>query len=57
MTGIEGLILIHGYRHGQTLKNYFRSETFIREMRDAGFEINLIKTDNPGSIGLTLKNL
>lgn len=56
MTGFEGLILIHGYKRGQTLKNYFRSETFIREMKNAGFEINLINTDNPGSIGVILKN-
>ena len=56
MTGFAGLILIHGYKHGQILKNYFRSETFIREMKDAGFEINLINTDNPGSIGVILKN-
>lgn len=56
MTGFKGLILIHGYKHGQTLKNYFRSETFIREMRDAGFEIDLINTNNPGSIGVILKN-
>ncbi|MGV9141945.1 MAG: Smr/MutS family protein [Promethearchaeota archaeon] len=54
--GMEGLILIHGYHHGQVLKNHFRSENFIREMKAVGFNIYLIDTSKPGSTGFLIKN-
>ena len=54
---IKGLVLVHGYRHGNILRNYFRSESFIREMGVFGFEIEVIDVSKPGSTGIILKNL
>ncbi|MBD3216049.1 MAG: hypothetical protein GF311_25780 [Candidatus Lokiarchaeota archaeon] len=51
----KGLILIHGYHHGQTLKNYFRSNSFIREMKNAGFKISIEENSRPGSTGILLR--
>jgi transcription elongation factor Elf1 len=54
-SGDKGLILIHGYHHGQTLKHYFRSKSFIREMRSNGFLVEIIEKSRLGSTGLILK--
>ena len=34
--GCDEITLIHGYRHGHALKDYFRSDDFIREMENFG---------------------
>ena len=31
--------IIHGYKHGQVLKNYFRSNKFLAEMAREGFRL------------------
>ncbi|GAH55012.1 unnamed protein product [marine sediment metagenome] len=42
--------IIHGHRHGQILKNYFRSELFINEMIKLGYKL---KMKNPNQSGST----
>ena len=37
----KGINIIHGYKHGQVLKNYFRSNKFLREMAREGFRLKL----------------
>jgi len=39
--GVGGLKLIHGYHHGTTLRDYFRSEKFKIDMKRVGFIINV----------------
>jgi len=33
--------IIHGYKHGQVLKNYFRSNKFLAEMAREGFQLKM----------------
>ena len=33
--------IIHGYKHGQVLKNYFRSNKFLVEMAREGFQLKM----------------
>lgn len=54
-SGDKGLILIHGYRHGQTLKNYFRSKSFIKDMKNKDLTILHFDTSKPGSTSILLK--
>ena len=42
------LFIIHGYRHGQVLKNYFRSKKFIEEMMELGYHLRMLNQPNPG---------
>ncbi len=39
--------IIHGYKHGEVLKNYFRSNKFLVEMAREGFRLNLKDISNP----------
>jgi len=39
--------IIHGYKHGQVLKNYFRSNKFLGEMTREGFRLKLKDTSDP----------
>jgi len=39
--------IIHGYKHGQVLKNYFRSNKFLVEMAREGFRLKLKDISNP----------
>ena len=43
------LLIIHGYRGGQVLKNYFRSKKFIKDMANAGYRLKELKHPNPGA--------
>ncbi|MHA1149572.1 MAG: hypothetical protein ACTSR8_15160 [Promethearchaeota archaeon] len=43
------LLIIHGYRRGQVLKNYFRSRKFLKDMADAGYKLKVLKYPNPGA--------
>jgi hypothetical protein len=43
--GIQEILIIHGYQHGQRLKSYIQSEGFIKEMAREGF-IYLQKSNN-----------
>ena len=46
--GIKEISIIHGYHHGQVLKNYIRSEGFLNEMKREGYELRRKREDNPG---------
>ncbi len=39
--------IIHGYKHGQVLKNYFRSNKFLVEMAREGFRLKLKAISDP----------
>jgi len=43
----RGINIIHGYKHGQVLKNYFRSNKFLREMAREGFRLKMKDTSDP----------
>ncbi len=47
INGNKGINIIHGYKHGQVLKNYFRSNKFLREMAREGFRLKMINTSDP----------
>ena len=47
MKGIREITLIHGFHKGQVLKNYIRSEGFLKEMAKEGFKLK--KNINPNS--------
>ena len=47
--GDKQLGIVHGYRHGQKLKNFFRSQQFHDELRRRGFYIKRSgNRNNPG---------
>ncbi|MFX0073594.1 MAG: Smr/MutS family protein [Candidatus Hermodarchaeota archaeon] len=48
-SGERLIIIIHGYKHGQVLKNYFRSKEFIEDMEDEGFILKELTHPNPGA--------
>jgi DNA-nicking Smr family endonuclease len=39
--------IIHGYKHGQVLKNYFRSNKFLAEMAREGFRLKINTISDP----------
>ena len=39
--------IIHGYKHGQVLKNYFRSNKFLVEMAREGFRLKMKDISDP----------
>ncbi|MFW9876566.1 MAG: Smr/MutS family protein [Candidatus Thorarchaeota archaeon] len=43
------LLIIHGYRRGQVLKNYFRSKKFLEDMASEGIRIKELNYPNPGA--------
>ena len=45
----ETLLIIHGYRRGQVLKNYFQSKKFLRDMADEGYKLIELTHPNPGA--------
>jgi hypothetical protein len=45
--GDKEINIIHGYKHGQVLKNYFRSNKFLVEMAREGFRLNLNGISDP----------
>ena len=47
-SGHQEITLIHGHRHRAVIKEYIRSEGFIREMQRNGFRLKRKKTSNPG---------
>ena len=42
------LFVIHGYKHGQILKKYFRSKKFLKDMKKAGYFLKKLSPPNPG---------
>jgi len=47
-SGDRILFIIHGYRNGQVLKNYFRSKEFLVDMADVGCKLIELNHPNPG---------
>ena len=39
--------IIHGYKHGQVLKNYFRSNKFLVDMAREGFRLKIKNISEP----------
>ena len=39
--------IIHGYKHGKVLKNYFRSNKFLAEMAREGFQLKMKAISDP----------
>ncbi len=48
-SGENLIFIIHGYRNGQVLKNYFRSKEFIEDMDDEGYRLKELIHPNPGA--------
>ena len=48
-SGEKVIFIIHGYRNGQVLKNYFRSKEFIEDMVDEGYKLKELPHPNPGA--------
>ncbi|MEJ2249868.1 MAG: Smr/MutS family protein, partial [Candidatus Lokiarchaeota archaeon] len=48
INGIKEISIIHGYRHGNILKDYIRSEGFLIEMEKAGFTLEIRNSQNEG---------
>jgi len=46
--------VIHGYKHGQVLKNYFRSNKFLVEMAREGYQLKKKEFFNPGESTFTI---
>ena len=46
---ISEIKIIHGYKHGKVIKDYIRSEGFIKELEHQGFKLRLVQIDNPGT--------
>jgi len=45
--GDRGINIIHGYKHGQVLKIYFRSSKFLNEMAREGFRLKMKNNSDP----------
>jgi DNA-nicking Smr family endonuclease len=45
--GEREINIIHGYKHGQVLKNYFRSNKFVAEMAREGFQLKIKDISDP----------
>ena len=54
MRGIQEVSIIHGYHHGQVLKNYIRSEGFLKEMEREGF---ILSRERQNNLGITVFRL
>ena len=48
-SGDSDIFIIHGYRRGQVLKNYFRSSKFLEDLSDVGYYLKEIIHPNPGA--------
>ena len=47
--GKEKLDIVHGFRRGQVLKNYFQSNRFLQDMKKFGFQLKpKFYANNPG---------
>jgi hypothetical protein len=43
------LEIVHGYKHGQVLKDYILSSQFIKDTTKAGFLLKKVQSVNPGT--------
>jgi len=46
--GVQEISIIHGYKSGHVLKNYFQSDGFLIEMAREGFKLKRKQSSNPG---------
>ena len=46
--GERELLLVHGYKSGQVLKNYLRSKRFLTEMAQEGYNLKMKEILNSG---------
>ena len=53
---IEELEIIHGYRHGQVLKKYFRSKNFLHDFSSPRYKIQFSNTSDPGFTTVKIKH-
>lgn len=54
LNGDEEIKIIHGYKHGQVLKNYFRSNKFLAELGRQGFRLKMKDISNPAISSYTI---
>lgn len=55
-SGDNRIGIIHGYRNGQKLKEFFRSQLFPKRLKIFGYKIIRIKQNsNPGYTAFTIK--
>lgn len=47
INGYGVINIIHGYKHGQVLKNYLRSNKFLAEMAREGFRLKMKDISDP----------
>jgi len=47
LADVHNLEIIHGYTHGQVLKNYFSSAKFLTDMSKQGYHLKRIPPTNP----------
>jgi len=47
INGEREINIIHGYKHGQVLKKYFRSNKFVAEMVREGFQLKTKDISDP----------
>ena len=54
LNGDVEINIIHGYKHGQVLKNYFRSPKFVAAMAREGFQLKIKAISNPAISSFTI---
>jgi len=54
LNGDGEINIVHGYKHGQVLKNYFRSNKFLVEMAREGCQLKKKEFSNPGESTFTI---
>ncbi len=47
LNGDVEINIIHGHKHGQVLKNYFRSKKFLGAMAHEGFQLKINAISDP----------
>ena len=48
----KGIKIIHGYHRGQALRDYFRSQLFIKEMKKVGLYVRIVRTSLEGETSI-----
>ena len=54
LNGDGKITIIHGYKHGQVLRNYFRSNKFLVETKREGFQLKMINNSDPAITSFTI---
>jgi len=48
----KGIKIIHGYHRGHALRDYFRSQLFIKEMKKVGLYVRIVRTSLEGETSI-----